>query len=66
MQPWCGVDTKGLMTLYYTKLELPWRPKYNRQVNFGFLGGRTKQPRNVYFLACNMNRQENFAFPWPF
>jgi len=55
-----------------------WRPKLNRQGKYNFLGGDSRQPRNIYslavllgcqgndgfFLAVSLDRQEKSAFTW--
>ena len=43
-----------------------WRPKLNRQGKYNFLGGDSRQPRNIYSLAVLLGCQGNDGFTWRF
>jgi len=41
-----------------------WRSKLNRQGKYNFLGGDSRQPRNIYSLAVLLGCQGNDGFTW--
>ena len=65
----CWYGRSGFTTpnwIYLGGQGFSWRPKLNRQGKYNFLGGDSRQPRNIYSLAVLLGCQGNDGFTWRF